>query len=109
MKGRGGFNNTSEGEGVGAIKLVLTFHVTSRCVPQNTVIPKVLAMAKDNNYLHRMTTLFTINTMLDVAGPDITGSLILPTVVSLAKDNVANVRFNVAKTLQKIALILDSG
>ena len=75
---------------------------------QNTVIPKVLAMAKDTNYLHRMTTLFTINTMLDVAGPEVTGSLILPTVVSLAKDNVANVRFNVAKTLQKIAPILDS-
>jgi len=55
-----------------------------------------------------MTTLFTINTMLEVAGPDITGKLILPTVVSLAKDNVANVRFNVAKTLQRIALILDT-
>ncbi|CAM1154388.1 Uncharacterised protein g11199 [Pycnogonum litorale] len=31
----------------------------------------------------------------------------LPTVLTLAQDNVANVRFNVAKTLQKIGNILD--
>lgn len=28
---------------------------------QNTVIPKVLAMSRDQNYLHRMTCLFCIN------------------------------------------------
>lgn len=28
---------------------------------QNTIIPKVLVMANDPNYLHRMTTLFCIN------------------------------------------------
>ena len=28
---------------------------------QSTVIPKVLAMARDQNYLHRMTCLFCIN------------------------------------------------
>jgi hypothetical protein len=32
----------------------------------------------------------------------------LPTVVTLASDPVANVRFNVAKTLQRIQSILDS-
>ena len=31
----------------------------------------------------------------------------LPTVISLGSDSVANVRFNVAKTLQKIGPILD--
>ena len=31
----------------------------------------------------------------------------LPTVISLGTDSVANVRFNVAKTLQKIGPILD--
>ena len=25
------------------------------------ILPKVLSMAKDSNYLHRMTTLFTVN------------------------------------------------
>ena len=75
---------------------------------QSKVIPQVLKMAKDVNYLHRMTTLFAINTMIDVCGTDVTTKLILPTVISLAKDNVANVRFNVAKTLQKIAPHIDS-
>lgn len=28
---------------------------------QNTIVPKVLGMANDPNYLHRMTTLFCIN------------------------------------------------
>jgi serine/threonine-protein phosphatase 2A regulatory subunit A len=33
----------------------------------------------------------------------------LPTVISLAQDAVANVRFNVAKTLQKIGPKLEAG
>ena len=31
------------------------------------VLPKVLSMAKDPNYLHRMTTLFTVNVSQDLA------------------------------------------
>merc|ERR550534_2419791 len=58
---------------------------------QKNVIPKVLAMSKDANYLHRMTTLFTINTVAEACGPDVTAKLILPVVIGLANDNVANV------------------
>ncbi|KAF3823563.1 hypothetical protein GH733_007031 [Mirounga leonina] len=61
---------------------------------QNTIVPKVLVMANDPNYLHRMTTLFCIN--------------MLPIVLKMAGDQVANVRFNVAKSLQKIGPILDT-
>lgn len=32
---------------------------------QNTVIPKVLAMSNDQNYLHRMTCLFSINVSMN--------------------------------------------
>lgn len=32
---------------------------------QNTVIPKVLAMSNDQNYLHRMTCLFSINVSVE--------------------------------------------
>lgn len=31
---------------------------------QNTIVPRVLVMANDPNYLHRMTTLFCINVSL---------------------------------------------
>lgn len=32
---------------------------------QNTIVPKVLVMANDPNYLHRMTTLFCINVSIN--------------------------------------------
>jgi len=64
-------------------------------------------MSRDQNYLHRMTCLFSINVLANACGPEITTKLMLPTVISLGADSVANVRFNVAKTLQKIGPILD--
>ena len=64
-------------------------------------------MANDQNYLHRMTCLFSINVLAEAVEPEITKSVLLPTVLNLAKDKVANVRFNVAKTLLKIAPLLD--
>ncbi|CAG9771184.1 unnamed protein product [Ceutorhynchus assimilis] len=75
---------------------------------ESIIIPKLLLMAKDQNYLYRMTCLFCINVLIE-ANSDITTRSLLPVVVSLAKDKVANVRFNVAKTLQKILPHLDKG
>ena len=75
---------------------------------QQTVIPKVVAMARDQNYLHRMTCLFCINVLSQACGADITERQLLPTVLQMATDSVATVRFNVAKTLQQIATILPS-
>jgi len=75
---------------------------------QQTVIPKVVAMSRDQNYLHRMTCLFCINVLAVACGPEITERQLLPTVLTMATDSVANVRFNVAKTLQQIAAILPS-
>lgn len=75
---------------------------------QNTVIPKVLQMSRDQNYLHRMTCLFSINVLADACGADVTGRVMLPTVLNLASDGVPNVRFNVAKTLQRVGPVLDT-
>uniref|UniRef100_A0A8C5P2H4 Protein phosphatase 2, regulatory subunit A, beta n=1 Tax=Jaculus jaculus TaxID=51337 RepID=A0A8C5P2H4_JACJA len=74
---------------------------------QNTIVPKVLVMADDPNYLHRMTTLFCINALSGACGQEITTKQMLPIVLKMAGDQVANVRFNVAKSLQKIGPILD--
>jgi len=60
-------------------------------------------MSRDQNYLHRMTCLFCINVLAEACGPEITERLMLPTVLNMASDMVANVRFNVAKTLCRIA------
>ncbi|CAF0852576.1 unnamed protein product [Rotaria sordida] len=74
---------------------------------QSTVIPKVIQLARDQNYLYRMTCLFAVNALAESCGQDITQRMMLPTVVTLASDPVANVRFNVAKTLQRIYPALD--
>lgn len=75
---------------------------------QSTIISKVLSMARDPNYLHRMTTLFAINVLSDVCPPDVITKFMVPVVSNLANDTVPNVRFNVAKTMAKIAPVLDS-
>ncbi|KAK2084903.1 hypothetical protein P7K49_036203 [Saguinus oedipus] len=72
------------------------------------IIPKVLAMSRDPNYLYDMTMLFCINVLSEVCGQDITTKHMLPTVLHMAGDRVANVCFNVAKSLQKIGPILDN-
>ncbi|XP_061263792.1 serine/threonine-protein phosphatase 2A 65 kDa regulatory subunit A alpha isoform-like [Bos javanicus] len=72
------------------------------------VIPRVLTLSEEPNYLHRMTTLFCINVLSEVCGQDITTKHMLPTVLYMAGDPVANVRFNVAKSLQKIGSILEN-
>lgn len=74
-----------------------------------TICLQVLAMSRDQNYLYRMTCLFCINVLAEACGSDITTKLLLPTVLGMAADKVANVRFNVAKTLQKISPQLDQG
>jgi serine/threonine-protein phosphatase 2A regulatory subunit A len=35
---------------------------------QNTVIPKVIQLARDQNYLYRMTCLFAINVLINILG-----------------------------------------
>lgn len=75
---------------------------------QTTVIPKVLQMSRDQNYLHRMTCLFSINVLAETCGPEVTSRVMLPTVLTLATDGVPNVRFNVAKSLQKVGPVLDA-
>merc|ERR1712015_460458 len=73
---------------------------------QQTVISRAVAMSRDQNYLHRMTCLFCINVLAEACGAEITERQLLPTVLGMASDSVANVRFNVAKTLQHIASIM---
>ncbi|XP_072125789.1 serine/threonine-protein phosphatase 2A 65 kDa regulatory subunit A beta isoform-like [Mobula birostris] len=75
---------------------------------ESTIVPKVLAMASDPNYHHRMTTQFCINVLSEACGQEITAKHMLPTVLQMAGDQVANIRFNVAKTLQKIGPVLDA-
>jgi len=60
-------------------------------------------MATDPNYLHRMTTLFAVNLLVEVCSEEVIKDTMLPVVLKLAKDPVPNVRFNVAKSMIKLS------
>ena len=66
-------------------------------------------MAQDPNYLHRLTTLFAINVLVEVCTEEVVKTSMLPVVLKLAVDPVANVRFNVAKSLTKISTRMEAG
>ncbi|KAI8973007.1 armadillo-type protein [Pilobolus umbonatus] len=72
----------------------------------HVVLPRIMEMANNENYLYRMTTLFTLTTMSVSLTPDIIQETILPTVVKLADDPIPNVRFNVAKSIEVLAPVL---
>lgn len=49
-----------------------------------------------------------IQALSEACGQEITTKHMLPVVLKMSNDQVANVRFNVAKSLQKIGPVLDS-
>lgn len=70
----------------------------------NHVMPPIITLAQDDNYLRRLTAIFTINRIYDVTSTDVAIGRMLPILTNLASDKVANVRFNVAKTLGCLVL-----
>ncbi|KAG0193517.1 hypothetical protein DFQ28_004850 [Apophysomyces sp. BC1034] len=73
---------------------------------KDTVIPQVMKMARNDNYLYRMTTLFALTTMAISLSSEILKDNVLPTVLELKDDPIPNVRFNVAKSLEVLTPIL---
>jgi len=64
-------------------------------------------LATQTNYLQRLTCLFCIRVLAEVCGAAVTVQHLLPTIIKMSQDPVPNVRFNVAKTLEKIGHIFD--
>ncbi|KAK9679869.1 protein phosphatase 2A structural subunit [Basidiobolus ranarum] len=75
---------------------------------KKTIIPRVLAMGSDQNYIYRMTTIFSINTIAQAVSAQIIKELFLPTLLKLATDPIPNIRFNVPKSLETLTPILKS-
>lgn len=70
---------------------------------RDTVLPKVFKLAAEQNYLRRMTVLFQINYLMNAKLNTIEmeeiADMCVSVVCNMHRDDVANVRFNVAKTL----------
>ncbi|KAG6884786.1 hypothetical protein C0992_005768 [Termitomyces sp. T32_za158] len=72
------------------------------------IVPKVMGMGQHPNYLFRMTTVQAITTItpsldLGIVRADIIGPLLV-----LANDPIPNIRFNVAKSLEVLAMTYKS-
>jgi serine/threonine-protein phosphatase 2A regulatory subunit A len=66
------------------------------------MIPKLLSLHVDKNYLHRLTPLFGMAAMAGTVPPEVVKRMFLPVLSTLAQDQVPNIRMNVAKTIQAI-------
>ncbi|KAJ3206664.1 hypothetical protein HDU82_004367 [Entophlyctis luteolus] len=73
---------------------------------KQTIIPKVLIMGQHSNYLYRITTIFALSILATVVNGEVLKDLIIPTLNSLAVDPIPNIRFNVAKSLEKLIPLL---
>ncbi|KAL7413348.1 armadillo-type protein [Mrakia frigida] len=73
-----------------------------------TIIPQVLAMGTHPNYLYRMTTVFAITTMTPVLDVATIRDSVLDAALGLVNDPIPNIRFNVAKALEVLAVTLSS-
>nr|KAJ0225470.1 hypothetical protein LSAT_V11C100047600 [Lactuca sativa] len=70
------------------------------------IMHKVLEVINNSHYLYRM-TVHAISLFAPVMGSEITFSKLLPTLITLSKDRVLNIKFNVAKVLQLLIPIVD--
>lgn len=66
------------------------------------VIPQLLSLQVNSNYLHRLTPLFGMAQLSQVMNPEAIKKLFLPVLATLAQDQVPNIRMNVAKSIHSI-------
>lgn len=66
------------------------------------VVPSVVNLKNHENYLVRITCLHASNILINSIEESVVQSTIVPLIISLASDKVANIRFNVAKTIELI-------
>ena len=69
------------------------------------LIPSLGDIKRHQSYLRRLTAVQAFIAMSTVMEPDVATTEILPIVLLMATDNVANVRFNVAQGLRSMAPI----
>jgi serine/threonine-protein phosphatase 2A regulatory subunit A len=69
---------------------------------RENVLPTVERMLANANYLQRMTGLYCMQVLLSGASSATIDSVILPILLPMAGDSVANIRFTVARSLEMI-------
>lgn len=74
------------------------------------VIPRLVQLSYDSNYLRRMICLASLQQLgeADSCRPELLQKHLLPTIIQLGDDPVPNVRFKVGQILGKLGILLDS-
>jgi serine/threonine-protein phosphatase 2A regulatory subunit A len=67
---------------------------------------QVVAMAKDSNYLFRMSVLYCLRDLCPALSPADTAAVVIPACLAAAADRVPNTRFVAARVLQALAPIV---
>ncbi|KAI5898281.1 ARM repeat-containing protein [Schizophyllum commune H4-8] len=70
---------------------------------RTSIVPKIMSMGQHPNYLFRMTTVQAITTIAPSLSIDIIRSDIIDPLLQRATDDIPNIRFNVAKSLEVLA------
>ncbi|VDB99607.1 unnamed protein product [Peniophora sp. CBMAI 1063] len=71
---------------------------------RTAIVPKVVNMGAHPNYLYRMTTVQAIGTIAPSLNLEIIQNEILEALLHLATDTIPNIRFNVAKSMEVLAV-----
>jgi serine/threonine-protein phosphatase 2A regulatory subunit A len=64
-------------------------------------------MINNPHYLYRMTVLVAVSSLANYVSQDVLCNTMLPVVIRCSSDRVPNVKFNVAKMLERIVPLVD--
>lgn len=73
---------------------------------ESGLLQRLLELGQHRNYLRRETLLFALASTCSVVSSKVISSFYIPALEVLSTDPIANVRFNVAKTLEAIIPVL---
>ena len=68
--------------------------------------PQLFTLCLETNYLHRLTPLFGIQLFVEMISVDCIIQTFVPVLKKLKDDHVPNIRMNVAKSVQRLALVV---
>ncbi|KAA8911270.1 hypothetical protein TRICI_003850 [Trichomonascus ciferrii] len=67
------------------------------------ILPQIVQVSTNANYLYRLTSLFAMTSLIPVLDQDTVAQTVYPFVTSLMEDPIPNIRFNIAKTFKVLA------
>ena len=87
-----------------AQNLVKLVGVYGQAWARSKIVPRVVDLKSHHHYLYRLTCVLTIEALIPVLHESDAANVLVPVILSLATDPVPNVRFGVAKALERLAV-----